>query len=92
MDGRGGLREAYPQLLGRVSVPHGEAGNWDLGVGVGLVGGAPGGSSSLLYTHTESDYQLRAGVNFSHTETATTYGLRASLTTFFEILSTFHMI
>ncbi len=47
------------------------------------MGGAPGGSSSVVYTHTESDYQLGAGVNFSHTEAATTYGLRASLTTFF---------
>ncbi len=90
MDGRGGLRsppltggDACPQLLDRMNVPHGEAGNWDVGAGVGLVSGAPGGSSSVVYTHTESDYQLGAGVSFSHTEAATTYGLRASLTMLF---------
>ncbi len=66
-----------------MSVPHGEAGNWNVGAGVGLVGGSPEGSSSVVYTHTESDYQLGAGVNFSHTEAATTYGLRAFMTTFF---------
>ena len=74
---------AHLQLLGRVSVPQGGAGNWDVSAGVGLVDGSVGGSSSLLYTHTEGDYQLGAGVSLGHTEAATTYGLRASLTTFF---------
>ena len=79
----------YPQLLGQLSLPVGDAGNLDLNVSLGLVEGVLEDSSalqalsSLLYTHGESDYQLTVGPTFSHTEFATVYGLRLGVTAFF---------
>ena len=79
---------AYPQLLGQFSLPQGDAGSWDLNIGLGWVdrvteGSSLEASSSLLYTHTERDVQLTTGVTFSHTEPATVYGLRFGFTEFF---------
>ncbi len=79
----------YPQLLGQLSSPVGGAGNLDLNASFGLVDGFLGGSSalqtisSLLYTYSESDYEVRVGPTFSRTEFATVYGLRFGVTGFF---------
>ena len=83
------LANPYPQLLGQLSLPVGDAGNLDLNASLGLVDSVLGGSSalqaigSLLYTYSESDYQMRVGPTFNHTEFATVYGLSFGVTGFF---------
>ncbi len=83
------LANPYPQLLGQLSLPVGDAGNLDLNTSFGLVDSFSEGSSalqasgSLFYTHSESDYQLTVGPTFNHTEFATVYGLRLGVTAFF---------
>ena len=80
---------AYPQLLGQLSLPQGDAGSWELNASLGLIDSVVEDSNtlqalgSLLYTHTESDYQLTAGPTFNHGELATVYGVRLGVTAFF---------
>ena len=79
----------YPQLLGQLSLPVGDEGNLDLNASFGWVDGFLGDSSalqaigSLLYTYSESDYQVTVGPTFNHTEFVTVYGLRLGVTAFF---------
>ena len=83
------VANAYPQLLGQFSLPVGDAGNLDLNFSLGLTDSVLGNASalqvlgSLLYTHSENDYQLTVGPTFSRTEFATVYGLRLGVTAFF---------
>lgn len=83
------LANAYPQLSGQFSLPVGDGGSVELNTGLGLRGSLLGDSSalqastSLFYRHTGGDYRVTAGPTFNHTELATVYGLRLSVTTFF---------
>lgn len=84
-----GGNAAYPQLLGQFSLPHGDSGSWDLSTGLALLDSSAGSSSmlaafgNLAYSYLERDYQVSLGATFSHTEFATVYGARLSMTTFF---------
>ena len=79
----------YPRVLGQLSLPVGDAGNLDLNASLSLVDSVLGNSSalqtisSLLYTYSESNYQVRVGPTFNRTEFATVYGLSFGVTGFF---------
>ena len=81
---------AFPQLLGQLMLPQGDNGNWDLNIGIGLANSllTPDSSTlqglaSLLYTHSENDYQVTLGPSIAHTELATAYSFRIGVTSFF---------
>lgn len=85
-----GNSDAFLQVLGQVTLPQGDNGNWDLNLGLGLTdsrlrpdSSTLQGATSLLYTYTESDYQISLGPTFSYSEALTVYGLRLGATAFF---------
>ena len=81
--------KAYPQLSGRLSLPVGDAGSLESNASLGFKGGLSENartlqaSGSLLYTYLEGDGQVSLGPTFEHTEVATVYGLRVTVTVFF---------
>ena len=80
---------AYPQLLGQLSLPQGDTGSFDVNASLGLLNSALRDTQTLQalgsfgYTYLEDDYQLTLAPTFSHTELATLYGLQLGVVAFF---------
>jgi len=77
---------ATPQVLTQLSMPQGEAGNFDLNLALAITEGNSSGllaATSLLYSYAESDYQLSLGPALNYSEAATIYSFRLGLTSFF---------